>query len=285
MTLYMSGQLDEAESELREAVGMLDKVGDYTGMFTHHFLRHIYSVRGDIPRELAEAETEIAIGVACDDAETLAWGHYGKAGALARAGRIDEALEFAGPRGRVRRGSRARTRSPWPPESSGSSASRRRTTRGRAQALEQSRTSINRTFFLVEFVGPTYPLLVESLLGPRWADSGRRAEPGRCAEGLAREPRRPVHRLAVPELPARTPCASADEPPSPSARRRQAARYLERSIAAAEKLGARYDLARALLDASLVIPEKAEEYRRRGQRLLDELGAVVPEAERLPRSD
>ena len=57
---------------------------------------------------------------------------------------------------------------------------------------------------------------------------------------------------------------------------RQAARYLERSIAAAEELGARYDLARALLDASRVIPEKADDYRRRGQQLLDELGRRRP---------
>jgi hypothetical protein len=62
-------------------------------------------------------------------------------------------------------------------------------------------------------------------------------------------------------------------------RSKKAAKYFERSIIAAEKLGARYDLARALLDASLVIPEKTDEYRRRGQQLLDELGAVVPEAE------
>jgi hypothetical protein len=38
--------------------------------------------------------------------------------------------------------------------------------------------------------------------------------------------------------------------------------------------------ARAYLDASRVIPAKADEYRRRGQQLLAELGAVVPEAER-----
>ena len=35
------------------------------------------------------------------------------------------------------------------------------------------------------------------------------------------------------------------------------------------------------LDASRVIPEKANEYHRRGQQLLDELGAVVPAAERI----
>ncbi len=57
-------------------------------------------------------------------------------------------------------------------------------------------------------------------------------------------------------------------------------RYFERSIAAAEKLGARYDVARGYLDIARVMPERSDEYRRRGQSLLDELGAVVPEAER-----
>ncbi len=54
-----------------------------------------------------------------------------------------------------------------------------------------------------------------------------------------------------------------------------------RSIATAENLGTRYDLARACLDASRDIPEKANDYRRRGQQLLDELGAAVPGAEKI----
>ena len=63
----------------------------------------------------------------------------------------------------------------------------------------------------------------------------------------------------------------------------KAAGYFERGIAAALKLGARYDLFRAYPDASRVIPEKTDEDRRRGQQVLDELGAAVPEAERLPK--
>ena len=59
-TITSAGGSTQAEADLREAVGTLDKVGDWFGMFTHHFLRHIYAVRGDIPRELAEAEAEIA---------------------------------------------------------------------------------------------------------------------------------------------------------------------------------------------------------------------------------
>ena len=54
----------------------------------------------------------------------------------------------------------------------------------------------------------------------------------------------------------------------------------ERSIAAAEKLGAHYDVARGYLDLARVVPGRSAEYQWRGQSLLEELGAVVPEAER-----
>ena len=94
---YYSGRLDQAEADLREAIGTLDKVGDWFGFFSHHMLRHLYAVRGDIPMELVEAEAEIAIGRTRGDAEASAYGQYGKADALARAGRFDEANELMVP--------------------------------------------------------------------------------------------------------------------------------------------------------------------------------------------
>ncbi len=280
MAYYASGRLVEAEAELRGAVNLLDKVGDYFGVFSHHFLRHVYTIRGDIPRELAEAESEAAISTTSGDAEALAWGHYGKAGALARSGRIGEALEYADSAVESLRARKSLTvaiayhilgyarlqASDYP---------------GAREALEQSRSAINRTCYMVEVSGPTYPLLVESLLGPRWADAeggpnradARRAwRESRFARFIGwRFPNCGPHALRVSGRAAYA-----------LGRSKKAVRYLERSIARAEALGARYDLARALLDASLVIPEKADEYRRRGQQILDELGAVVPEAERLP---
>ena len=57
---------------------------------------------------------------------------------------------------------------------------------------------------------------------------------------------------------------------------KKATGFFERAIAAAEKHGARYDLARALLDASRVIPDRFDDYRRRGQQLLDELRSRRP---------
>ncbi len=94
---YFGGRLGEAEADLREAIETLDKVGDWFGFFSHHMLRHLYAVRGDIPMELAEAEAEIATGKARGDAEFLAYGQYGKADALARAGQHEEAYELVVP--------------------------------------------------------------------------------------------------------------------------------------------------------------------------------------------
>ncbi len=135
----------------------------------------------------------------------------------------------------------------------------------------------------LEIVGPTYPLLVESLLGPHWAlaESG---PPGAVAKKAWRESR--LARVVGWRFPNYHPHALRVSGRAAFAlgKPKAAARYLERSIVAAEKLGARYDLARALLDASSVIPEKADDYRRRGQRLLEELGAAIPEAERFPSS-
>ncbi len=155
---------------------------------------------------------------------------------------------------------------------------------GARDAVERSRAVILRVACPFEFVGPTFPLLVESLLGPRWA--GGDSEPSRAVARKAwRESR--IARFFGWRYPNYRPHALrvSGRAAFAQGKARKAARYLQRSIAAGEALGARYDLARALLDASLVIPDKADEYRRRGQRLLEELGAVVPEAERLPRSD
>ena len=276
---YYSGRLDQAEADLREAIGTLDKVGDWFGFFSHHMLRHLYAVRGDIPMELVEAEAEIAIGRTRGDAEALAYGQYGKADALARAGRFDEANELMVPvvEVLVARDSLAlliayghlgfvRLQSS---DYSGARA-----------ALEKSRDRIIRTYCPFEFAGPTFPLLVESLLGPRWADAdggpsrsiARKAwHEARVARFVGwRYPNYHAHALRVSGRAAYA-----------LGKTKKATGFFERAIAAAEKHGARYDLARALLDASRAIPDRFDDYRRRGQQLLDELGAVVPEAERL----
>ncbi len=277
---YFMGRLDEAEVVLREAVEVLDKVGDWFGFFSHHTLRHIYAIRGDIPRELAEAEAEIELGRSRGDAEALAYGQYGKADALARAGRHDEARKLVIPAVELlfARDSLALLIAY---SHLGFILLQASDYAGARAALEKSRDRIIQTYCPFEFAGPTFPLLVESLLGPRWADAD--GGPGRAVARKARREAR-IARFIGWRYPNYGPHALRVSGRAAFAlgKTRRAARYLERSIAAAEANGARYELARALLDASLAIPDKAGEYRLRGEQLLDELGAVVPEAERLP---
>ncbi len=280
---YFAGRLDEGEAALSESVALLDRVSDYYGNYTHHFLRHIHGVRCDIPREIAEAEAEIAYGELRGDGEILAWGYYGKANALARAGRTDEALGLA-----VRSVELLRPRSSLTEAlahqvlgivrllASEYAAAR--------AAFEESARLIKANLFLVEFTADTYPFLVESLLGPRWAEPD--GGPGRSVAVRAwRESRFARHiGWRFPNYGSRALRVSG-RAASALGRPKRAPGYFERSITAAEKIGARYDLARAWLDTSLVISEKADDYRRRGRLLLDDLGAVVPEAERLLRPD
>ena len=241
---YFRGRLDEAEADMLQAVGPLDKVGDWFGVFSHHILRHIYLVRGDIPRELAEAEREIAIGTDRGDDETLAWGYYGKADALARAGQAREAIPLA---------TRAVELLPMRSTSMAIALGVLGFVRLQASdyarlatALERARSTAFRAICAFEFVGPTFPLLVESLLGSRWADAEADGGPSRTVAAKAwRESR--FARFIGWRYPNYWPHALRVSGRAAFAlgKTRQAARYLERSIAAAEELGARYDLARA----------------------------------------
>jgi serine/threonine protein kinase/tetratricopeptide (TPR) repeat protein len=279
---YMAGQLEEAEAHLLESVDPLEKVGDYHATFARHFLRHVYGVRGDISRELTQAEAELALGMNRGDLEALAWGQYGKANALARAGRVQEAIDLA---------NRA-VESLHAQGSLTEAVARQVLGFVRMQAsdyatavaeLEKAVKLIWANFYLLEVIGQTYPLLVESLLGPLWAEAGggpiravaRRAwRQARFARFMGRRfPNYGSHALRASGRAAYA-----------LGRTKKASRYFEEAITAAEKLGARYDLARAYLDAARVIPDKVRDYHRRGQQLLDELGAVVPEAERTPSS-
>lgn len=275
---YFSGQLDAAEASLQESVELLDRIGDWLGIFSHHTLRHLYSIRGDIPSALAEAEKSIAIATSRGNREILSWGRYDKADVLARAGRLAEAKEYAD----LSVAELSSLRSIVQGIALGVLGYARLQASdyaGAREALERSRSRLIRTAFVIEYAGSTFPLLVESLLGPAWAEPGigsgralarkahREARVARCIGWIY--PNCGAHALRVSGRAAQA-----------LGKTEQAARYFERAILAAEKLGARYDLARALLDGSKVIPGKAEEYQARGERLLEELGAVVPEAER-----
>jgi hypothetical protein len=151
------------------------------------------------------------------------------------------------------------------------------------KVLEEAVVYLSGRAWHTDWVLSSYALQAESILGPTWAEPGRGA--GRRELARARQLIRSSLRagIAFPNLvphalrvSARLAWARGD--------RGGAVAFFHRASDRAEAHSFRYELARALLDVSRVIPEKADEYGRRGQQLLDELGAVVPEAERVPSS-
>jgi tetratricopeptide (TPR) repeat protein len=255
-----------------------DRVGEWYGNFTHHMLRHLHSVRGNISGELAESEFELATGTASGDMEFFSYGLYGKAGALARAGRTEEALPLVDRSVEILLGLGSAALA-IAYGAQGYVRLQASDYAGARESVERSRKTVFRTHVPFEWVGLTFPILVESLLGPKWSNSD-----GGPTRAVARKARREARfaRFFGWRFPNYGPHALRVSGRAAYAlgKTKKARRYFERAIVAAEQHGARYDLARALLDASRVIPDCAVLYRSRGLRLLGELGAVVPEAER-----
>ena len=278
-TFYFAGRLDKGEALSRRSLEILDKVTDYYTTWTHHWLRHSHTVRGDIGKELVEAEAEILLGTMRGDHEALAWGLYGKADALARSGRTDEALvlvskalDLLRPRGSLTVTVAGQV--------AGFVRLQASDYEGACVLLEEMERLLRTKLFFMEFSTPLYPVWVEALVGPHWAkpQDGSDRSTARKAWRVSR-----LARFFGWTFPNIAPHALRVSGRAAFAmgKTRAAKRYFERAIVAAETHGAKYDLARALLDASRVIPEKANEYHRRGQHLLDELGATAPEAERV----
>ncbi len=278
-TLYFAGRLDEGETLSRESMQILDKVSDYYTTWTHHWLRHSHMVRGDIGKELIEAEAEILLGTTRGDDEVLAWGLYGKADALARLGRTDEAQALVSRAIELLRGRESLT-VVVAGQVAGFVRLQASDYEGASVLLQGMERLLRTNLFFMEFSTPLYPIWAESLVGPHWAkpEGGPTRSTARKAWRVAR-----VARFFGWTFPNIAPHAFRVSGRAAFAmgKAKEAARYFERAIVAAEKHGAKHELARALLDASRVIPDRAEEYRRRGQQLLNELGAVVPEAERM----
>jgi hypothetical protein len=150
------------------------------------------------------------------------------------------------------------------------------------RALEAQRLT-HRYLGVFMLTSKAFPLAVEAGLGPRWhdpaahskitANKGRMKAVSRVLwKCLAMEALFVVARAHCYRVRARYAFVTG--------KIRKARRLIDRAIAAAEKQGSPYELARALLDRSLINPATAAADREKGQALLAELHSVLPEAER-----
>ena len=276
ISLYLLGQLDEAERRLLASLQILDRVGDsFLRMVFHHHLRHVYAARGDSQKEMAAAEVEFSISEAVSDFETMCWAEYGLADACARMGKTAEAIEHAERSlavidGRGRYVSEAIALNHYGfVLLQASEYSRAR------EVLERSRQIIEKKFLYLEYLVSTYPRLAESALGPNWqsppaADALRLAKRS-CRMGTFFGWRFPnVRPLA---LRARGRLHAAMGHPS------KARSCFEQSIKHARRLGAEYEVARALLDLAVVSEDRGADLRREANSILDRLQATIPHAE------
>jgi hypothetical protein len=247
-----------------------------------HVVRHLCEFFGDSKRELAVADEELRMAALTDDWANTTWGLYGRASALARSGRLvearqqmDQALELLGDRRAVV------TRSVAVYTDAFVLLQCSEYDKSFERALESQRLT-QRFLGVFMLTSKAYPLAVEAGLGPNWHDP--------AAHSAIRSDRPRMRTIAwglykclgigALFVVARAHCLRVRARHAfVTGKVRKARRLIDRAIAAAEKQGSPYELARALLDRSLIDPATAECDRAKGESLLAELHSVLPSAE------
>jgi hypothetical protein len=123
-----------------------------------------------------------------------------------------------------------------------------------------------------------FPLLVESILGPDWFKGRDSVGPGNArrawrisCKALFWGRRFPNYLPHAWRVRGRAAFAIG--------RRQKAIRYFAVARAAAEAIGARYDLARTHLDLARIAEDSRDENEERGHQILSDIGAAIPQAE------
>lgn len=275
---YFAGRLDDAEAALLEALDVLDRRGDsWPRMFFCHNLRHVYGIRGDNQNEIKYAKLEMQIGEIAHDSEGTCWGAYGVANAFARMGRLDDAHQY------IQRALGMITAknniivNPTALQTFGFVQLQSGNYAEALESLQESRSIIERNWAFVDYSGRCYPLLVEALLGANWHERGLLREPK-----MLREAKRMARRARFwgSRFPNYMPHAwrSSGRVATAAGQHTKATAYFRRAADVAEKLGARYDVARAYIDEARATGQ-ATARGEQGLSLLDELGGVLPISE------
>ncbi len=276
LSLYCIGRLEEAERRLLKSLEMTSRLGESWYRLTwFHTLRHVYSIQGNYDKEVAAAGMELQIGEAALDPESICWGQYGLAYAKARIGRLPEAHEhmrrsLAAIEGRLS-GTEAIAFNHLGFVLLQSSEYSKA-----AEALEESRRMIEHAFAYVEYLASTYPLLIEALVGPAWRRPRNDADIRRARRLLLKSrffawrfPNIKPHSLRVR---GRLLCVSGHPD--------KASRYFQKAIESSRQLGAKYELARGLLDLAAVTDNDSDTFRSEAVAILTRLNAVIPYAEK-----
>lgn len=276
--LYAEGRIDDAEEMFLKAEPTLRRCRNLYTCYCYHFLRHVYSVRGDAEKVIDAASKELEIAASLRDSEPSAWSWYGLTHGYALCGKIDDALHAADQAVAITHLNNSMFRSIALMERGFALVQNSQYT----EAVEDYRRAIafvRKGRYYFEISVPVFPRIIEALLGAHWRQ-GEEAEgcDWRSAKKFAKYAR--FFSFSYPNIRPHT-WRSLGRLNYALGKKAKAKKCFERAIAAAEKIGAKYDLARALVDLGTAFPELAD-HRERGIAQLSELGAVMPQAELEP---
>ncbi|GAB5442415.1 MAG: hypothetical protein Fues2KO_27640 [Fuerstiella sp.] len=273
---YSSGRFTDALDAFRVCIARMSRCRHYSLNYGYHFSWHTYSHLGPTGPLLENAIEEFRIAQRQGDRLLLAYARYGMAEGIAKRGDSATGLRLA----------RAAVESLTPLRPMVLSVALVQQARVQIQggnyegARDSAGHAIREVFRLniLEISVPAFALHAEATLGLNWIANRRQLD------------RRSVRRANLSSWTARRigwlfptarPAAfrASGRVAAAAGRTWKARRFFDRAISAAERMDARYELARALIDRSLLDGPEAAKDRRRGLAILDEIQCVLPLAE------
>jgi tetratricopeptide (TPR) repeat protein len=272
---YLMGKLEKAEEDLLDGINRFKHTKDHFSSLGYHWLRHIYSIIGAPHLILEAAQQELNAAEATGDVEIIGYAHYGICHGMALKGEFETAMQAGDTSVRLLESNQSYFRAIGFMER-GFAHLQMSNYRGAREDFKQGIQVLNSMVLHLEILTPLLPRMIEACIGPNWND-GPKAEliDLRTASRYALRARFfsnvfPNIRPHVLRVMGRYYFVKG--------KTNKARKYFEASIAAAEKLGARFEHARALDDSGRAFPELAER-RIQAREILAELDAVMPVAE------
>jgi serine/threonine protein kinase/tetratricopeptide (TPR) repeat protein len=276
LVLSATGELIEADRIWRIAIQRFDRIRSHLAGQVRHFLWHLWSTKGDFNQLIRFAAEEWESAVHTGDPIVLAYSQYGLAEGFARQGRTSLAIELTD----KAVSTLERVRGAFLCVGQVQQAKVRLQVgdfRGARESAAAAIRWIPRLRF-IEFTAPAFGLHVESIVGSAWVDRSMPVSRKDLRKAAWSAFAARWSSWAFPNLTSYGYRVSGRLAMAKNKERR-AMEYFDKAIAAAEKIGAHYELARTWIDKSLLEYPQAASDRQRGLALLESLGCVLPDAE------
>lgn len=273
---YCQGDFEQATQLLLRSAEQMMRAGSHQRAVSFHMLWHLYSATGDSREIFKYAQSEFETAVSMKHKSYIAYSKYGRAEALAKQGKLveakalaDAALEILVPEndgficiGRLQKAKVL--------IQAGDYADARETLWLAIKDIPKLRT--------MDISVPAFAAMVESILAGEWVNTKNRIrwKDKRKAGFFAF-----IARMFGFNFPNTKPGALriTGRLAAAKGKKRKAIKYFDKAIKFAEKRGVRYELARALIDKSMLDQPDAQQNRKRGLDILKEIHCVLPIAE------